>query len=85
MTIINGHVLYDSEDIYNMLDTLVEIDSEKRNEIIEYIKYGDYGIDTRALINIVSDPLEYNVDYMDALDSDVSERFIEIMEHFGIA
>ena len=85
MTIINGHALYNSEDISNMLLILEIIDTEKREQIIDYIKNGGYGIDTRALMNIVRNPLKYNLDYMDALDSDVSESFIKIMKHFRIA
>jgi len=52
---------------------------------VNYIIDNDYGIDTRPLVNVVSDPLEFNIDYLYSLDSDVTEKFICIMEMFGIA
>jgi hypothetical protein len=40
-------------------------------------------MDAEALINIVVDPEEYNIDYLNSVDSEVTEEFIELMERFG--
>lgn len=82
---INGHKLYEYEDIYNMLDRLYEVDKSVREKILNYVKETETGIDRRPMINIVSDPLEYHIDYLESLDSDVTEKFIILMEKFNLA
>lgn len=85
MRMINGQMIYDEQDIYRMLCVLENINDGLRCQIVNYIIANDYGIDTRPLVNVVSDPLEFNMDYLYSLDSDVTEKFICIMEMFGIA
>jgi len=85
MRMINGQMIYDEQDIYRMLYVLQNINNGLRCQIVNYIIDNDYGIDTRPLVNVVSDPLEFNIDYLYSLDSDVTEKFICIMEMFGIA
>ena len=82
---INGHRIYEYEDIYNMLDRLYEVDESVREKILNYVKETETGIDRRPMINIVSDPLEYHIDYLESLDSDVTEKFIILMEKFNLA
>lgn len=84
MTVINGHVYYDEEDIMHMLYSLSMISDNYRRQIIYYIANNGYGMDTEALINIVSDPMEFNMDYLYSLDSAVSDIFIDLMNRFGI-
>lgn len=84
MTVINGHVYYDEEDIMHMLYSLSMISDNYRRQIIYYILNNGYGMDTEALINIVSNPLEFNMDYLYSLDSAVSDIFIDLMNRFGI-
>lgn len=85
MRVINGHIFYEENDICKMLYILENINNDLRCHILSFISYENYGMDARALRNIVSDPLEYNIDYMYSLDSEVTEEFIQIMEQFGIA
>ena len=85
MKIIDGYVFYEEHDICKMLYLLENITGVLRCRIIEHIINGGYGVDTAALVNIISDPFEYNIDYLYCLDQDVTEEFIAIMESFGIA
>ena len=85
MIMINGHKLYEYQDIYNMLDRLCEVDKSVREKILKYVKETETGIDRRPMLKIVSDPLEYNIDYLESLDSDVTEKFIVLMEKFNLA
>lgn len=80
----NGHVYYDEEDIMHMLYSLSMISDNYRRQIIYYIANNGYGMDTEALINIVSNPMEFNIDYLYSLDSAVSDIFIDLMNRFGI-
>jgi len=83
MQVINGHILYD-DDICRTLDKLAEADERVINEICLFIQNMGYGIDTIPLLNIVTDPYEFSIDYMMSLDSDVTEEFIKIMQVFGL-
>ena len=40
-----------------------------------FIQEIGYGIDEIPLLNIVTNPYEYGIDYMNSLDSEVGERF----------
>lgn len=82
---INGHRFYEEQDILDMLYRLNYVTRTHRDYIKREILNGNYGIDTEALINIVDDPMEYNIDYLNSLDSAVTEEFIEIMEQIGNA
>ena len=84
MQVIDGHVFYDDNDIYRALNNLAEADERVINEICLFIQNVGYGIDAIPLLNIVTDPYEYSVDYMMSLDSDVTEEFIKIMQVFGM-
>ena len=84
MQIINGHILYDDNDIYRALNNLGVADERVINEICLFIQNVGYGIDAIPLLNIVTDPYEFSVDYMMSLDSDVTEEFIKIMQVFGM-
>ena len=84
MQVINGHVFYDDNDIYRALNNLGVADERVINEICLFIQNVGYGIDAIPLLNIVTDPYEYSVDYMMSLDSDVTEEFIKIMQVFGM-
>ena len=85
MKIINGHRLYEEQDIEDMLDRLSYASPGQRELIKRAIIHGNYGMDTRALLNVVDDPLEFNIDYLYSLDSDVTEELIGHMERFGYA
>ena len=80
---INGHRFYEEQDILDMLYRLNYVTRTHRDYIKREILNGNYGIDTEALINIVDDPMEYNIDYLYSLDSEVTEQFIRLMERFG--
>ena len=82
---INGHVFYDENDVYTMLENLYNLDVGSREQIYAYVYQNETGIDRQPLLNIVRDPMEYNMDYLYRLDSDVTEKFIRLMERFGIA
>lgn len=82
---INGHRLYDNDDIYSMLDRLYEADKELKGKIIQYVKETEKGMDRTPLLNILNDSLEYNIDYLESLDSAVTEKFIDLMEKFQLA
>lgn len=84
MTIINGYMLYDDNDIYNMLNNLYNAEKELKDEIYNYVVHTEWGMDRVPLLNIVEDSMEYNVDYLCALDSEVTEKFIRLMEMFGL-
>ena len=84
MQVINGHVFYDDNDIYRALSNLAEADERVINEICLFIQNVGYGIDAIPLLNIVTDPYEFSVDYMMSLDSDVTEEFIKIIQVFGM-
>lgn len=77
--------MYSQQEIEAMLFRLNYVTSNHREYIKRMIINGNYGIDTEALINIVGDPEEYNIDYLNSLDSAVTEEFIEIMEQIGNA
>ena len=86
MRIINGHSSYEEQDIQQMLYTLAGYDYVYRERICDIIKQMGYSYDdTIALMNMVMDPIEYNIDYMYSLDSAVGEEFICIMEQIGMA
>ena len=80
---INGHRFYEEQDILDMLYRLNYVTRTHRDYIKREILNGNYGMDTIALINIVDDPMEYNIDYLYSLDSVVTEQFIRLMERFG--
>ena len=84
MQVINGHILYDDSDIHRALDKLAEADEGLINQICLFIQNMGYGIDALPLLNIVTDPYEFSIDYMMSLDSDVAEEFINIMQVFGM-
>ena len=84
MIFINGHKLYEYQDIYNMLDRLYEVDKATREKILNYVKETEIGIDRVPMLNIVRDPLEYHIDYLNRLDSAVTDKFIILMEKFGL-
>lgn len=84
MQVINGHILYDDSDIHRALDKLAEADEGLINQICLFIQNMGYGIDALPLLNIVTDPYEFSIDYMMSLDSDVTEEFIKIMQVFGM-
>lgn len=84
MQVINGHMLYDDNDIYRALNRLAEADEGLINQICVFIQNCGYGIDAIPLHNIVTEPYEYSIDYMMSLDSDVTEEFIKIMQVFGL-
>lgn len=77
--------MYSQQEIEDMLFRLNYVTNNHRDYIKRMIINGNYGIDTEALINIVDDPMEYNIDYLNSLDSAVTEEFIEIMEQIGNA
>ena len=84
MQVINGHIFYDDSDIYRALSNLAVANERLINEICLFIQNMGYGIDTIPLLNIVTDPYEFSIDYMMSLDSDVTEEFIKIMQVFGL-
>lgn len=84
MQVINGQIFYDDSDIYRVLSNLVVADEGLINRICLFIQNSGYGIDTIPLINIVTDPDEFSIDYMMSLDSDVTEEFIKIMQAFNM-
>lgn len=84
MRIINNHRFYNEEDIYNILYTLDSQPREIKKLIRNHIVNGGYGADTYPLLNIISDPMEYNIDYLNSLDSEVTEELIGIAECFGV-
>ena len=85
MEVINGYRYYNNEDVYNMLERLEKAEPELRVLILNYVEETEIGIDRAVMLNIVSEPLEYNVDYLDSLDSAVTEKFIYLMEQFNLA
>ena len=84
MQIINGHRFYDEQDMEIMMETLYRADRRLKEQIYDYVACNEYGMDRAPLLNIISDPMEYNVEYLYSLDSAVVEKFICIMELFGI-
>lgn len=84
VNIINGQAFYDEQDIYRMFNNLCCIDIGVRQQLYNYVSCNEYGMDREPLLNIVSNPLEYNIDYLYRFDSDVTEKFIRYMEVFGL-
>ena len=84
MKLLNRRLYYGEEEIYTILENIENLPIEKRNKIRKHIIYGGYGMDTSSLLNIISDPVEYNLDYLYSLDSEVTEELIEIAEGFGL-
>ena len=84
MQVINGQIFYDDNDIYQALSNLAVAENSLINWICLFIQNGEYGTDTIPLLNIVTDPYEFSIDYMMSLDSDVTEEFIKIMQVFGL-
>lgn len=84
MQVINGQIFYDDSDISQALSNLAVAENSLINRIYLFIQNGGYGIDTIPLLNIVTDPEEFSIDYMMSLDSDVTEEFIKIMQIFGM-
>ena len=81
-----NHRLYNEQDIEEMLFRLSKMNIWEKSDMLGYVEHIDNTLgDRTALINIISDPLEYNIDYMYHFDSDVIEQFIRIMEMFGVA
>ena len=85
MTEIRGQRIYDETDIYNMLEKLNQQDKVTRKQIAEYVKQTEEGIDKIPLLNIISNLMEYNLDYLARLDSAVTDKFIDLMENFQLA
>ena len=81
---INGHRLYDCDDIDNMLIRLDEAGKELKQKVIDYVKETETGIDRRPLLNVVTNPSDCYAEYFDRFDSDVGEKFIRIMEKFNL-
>ena len=84
MRMINNQRFYDEEDIYGILYTLDSQPQEIKNQIRNHIIQAGYGMDAIPLLNIINDPMEYNMDYLNSLDSDVTEELIGIAEWFGL-
>lgn len=84
MQIINGHKIYDEQDIVSMLYRLNYVTETHRRYMADTIINKGLDIDTSAILNIISDPVEYNIDYLYSLDSAVTDRFLECMEMFGM-
>lgn len=84
MRMINNQRFYDEEDIYGILYTLNNLPQEIKNLIRNHIIQAGYGMDAISLLNIINDPMEYNMDYLNSLDSDVTEELIGIAEWFGL-
>lgn len=84
MRMINNHRFYDEEDIYGILYTLDSQPQEIKNLIRKHIIQAGYGMDAIPLLNIINDPMEYSMDYLNSLDSDVTEELIAIAEWFGL-
>jgi len=84
VNIINGQTFYDEQDIYRMFNNLCCIDMGVRARLCDFVYHNENGIDREPLLNIVSEPLEYNIDYLYSLDSEVTEKFIRYMEVFGL-
>lgn len=84
MRMINNQRFYDEEDIYGILYTLNNLPQEIKNLIRNHIIQAGYGMDAIPLLNIINDPMEYNMDYLNSLDSDVTEELIEIAERFEL-
>ena len=82
--VIKGQVFYDEQDIYRMFNNLYCVDMGLKQQIYNYVSCNEHGMDRMPLLNIVSDPLEYNIDYLYSLDSEVTEKFIRYMEVFGL-
>ena len=85
MTEIREQRIYDETDIYNMLGKLNQQDKVTRKQIAEYVKQTEKGIDKIPLLNIISNSMEYNLDYLARLDSAVTDKFIDLMENFQLA
>ena len=81
---INGQKLYDEQDIIAMLYRLSFVTESYRNYMKRSITHMGYDMDTPALLNIISNPMEYNIDYLYSLDSAVTDKFIMLMEEFGL-
>lgn len=84
MRMINNQRFYDEEDIYGILYTLDSQPQEIKNLIRKHIIQAGYGMDAIPLLNIINDPMEYNIDYLCSLDSEVTEELIGIAEWFGL-
>ena len=84
MQIINGYKLYEEQDIIAMLHRQSFVTESYRNYMKRSIIHMGYDIDTPALLNIISNPMEYNIDYLYSLDSAVTDKFIMLMEEFGM-
>lgn len=84
MQIINGNRIYDEHDINAMLLRLTYITDSFREQIRYIVQNSGYDMDTPALLNVISDLVEYNIDYLYSLDSAVTDKFIMLMEEFGL-
>lgn len=84
MQIINGNRIYDEHEINVMLLRLTYITDSFREQIRYIVQNSGYDMDTPALLNVISDPVEYNIDYLYSLDSAVTDKFIMLMEEFGL-
>lgn len=84
MQMINGQHFYTDDDICRTLDRLAGADERLINEICLFIQNVRFGVDEIPLLNIVTAPYEFSIDYMMSLDSDVTEEFIKIMQVFGL-
>lgn len=82
---INGHRLYDYDDIDNMIIKLEEADKELKEKVVNYVKETETGMDRRPLLNVVTNPSNCCAEYFERFDSDVAEKFIWIMEKFQLA
>lgn len=75
--------IYSQQEIKAMLFRLIYVTSNYRDYIKRVIVNESNGIDTEGIINIVDNPEEYNIDYLNSLDSAEVEKLFEIMETFG--
>ena len=82
---INGHRIYYNEDIEEMLVRLDNVDNARKEEVIEYVKATETGMDRTPLLAVVNDPSRCCAEYFDRFDSAVADKFIWIMEKFNLA
>lgn len=80
---INGHIFYDEDDLRMCLYKLQFLSDWGRRNMMNAIGRMGVGMDEEPLCNIVNDPVEYNIDYLYSLDSEVTEEFIELMKDMG--
>ncbi len=80
---INIRKFYNEEDIYRTLVALYHLDNEDREVLRNHVIYGGYGADnpnTYTLLNIISNPMEYDI----KMEPEVTEELIRIADWFGL-